>query len=92
MKTKINIIDNSGIKIVYSKMGQIGDIMKARHGKVENILLLRTRLGIKRKDGLRLNFYENSGILVSEKFLPIGTRIFGLVPRELHIVGTTHLL
>ena len=52
-----------------------GDVMKA--------VVVRTAKDIRRPDGSVIRFDNNAAVLVDNKREPIGTRIFGPVPREL---------
>lgn len=76
------------------KFAQIGDIVKVSvkkalskgrvtKGKVCKAVVVRTKKGIRRKDGSLLKFDRASVVLLNEQNQPIGTRIFGPVPREL---------
>jgi large subunit ribosomal protein L14 len=46
-------------------------------------VIVRTAKDIKRADGSVIRFDRNAAVLVSKEGEPIGTRIFGPVPREL---------
>ena len=52
-----------------------GDVMKA--------VVVRTAKDIKRADGSTIRFDTNAAVLINAQSEPIGTRIFGPVPREL---------
>ncbi|AQS41256.1 MAG: 50S ribosomal protein L14 [Candidatus Tokpelaia hoelldobleri] len=52
-----------------------GDVMKA--------VVVRTAKDIRRADGSVIRFDKNAAVLIDNKKEPIGTRIFGPVPREL---------
>ena len=52
-----------------------GDVMKA--------VVVRTASDIRRPDGSVIRFDKNAAVIVDNKKDPIGTRIFGPVPREL---------
>jgi large subunit ribosomal protein L14 len=52
-----------------------GDVMKA--------IVVRTAKDIRRADGSVIRFDRNAAVLVNKDQEPIGTRIFGPVPREL---------
>ena len=52
-----------------------GDIMKA--------VIVRTAKDIMRGDGSVIRFDRNAAVLVNNNREPVGTRIFGPVPREL---------
>ena len=56
---------------------------KIKSGEVLKSLIVRQRKEKLRKDGSTLKFSENSAVILNDKELPIGTRIFGPVPREL---------
>ena len=44
---------------------------------------MRTAKDIKRRDGSVIRFDTNAAVLINNNNEPIGTRIFGPVPREL---------
>ena len=46
-------------------------------------VVVRTAKGIRRSDGSTIRFDGNAAVLLNAKLEPIGTRIFGPVPREL---------
>jgi len=52
-----------------------GDVMKA--------VVVRTAKDIKRADGSVTRFDSNAAVLINNQSEPVGTRIFGPVPREL---------
>ncbi len=52
-----------------------GDVMKA--------VVVRTAADIRRPDGSVIRFDKNAAVIVDNKKEPVGTRIFGPVPREL---------
>ena len=52
-----------------------GDVMKA--------VVVRTAKDIKRPDGSVIRFDRNAAVLITAQQEPVGTRIFGPVPREL---------
>jgi len=58
-----------------------GDVMKA--------VVVRTRKDIRRPDGSVIRFDASAAVLVDNKKEPVGTRIFGPVPRELR--GKNHM-
>ena len=51
------------------------DVMKA--------VVVRTAKEVKRPDGSVIRFDKNAAVLINNQKEPIGTRIFGPVPREL---------
>ena len=46
-------------------------------------MVVRTAKGVRRADGSLIRFDSNAAVLLTPKFEPIGTRIFGPVTREL---------
>lgn len=56
---------------------------KVKKGEVMNAVVVRTRKGICRNDGSLIRFDNNAVVLLNSQLQPIGTRIFGPVPREL---------
>ncbi len=56
---------------------------KVKKGEVYNAVVVRTRKGVRRKDGSVIRFDGNAAVLLNAKLEPIGTRIFGPVTREL---------
>ena len=52
-----------------------GDVMKA--------VVVRVRKDIRRPDGSVIRFDRNAAVLINNQSEPVGTRIFGPVPREL---------
>jgi large subunit ribosomal protein L14 len=72
----------------------VGDIIKVsvkdaiprgrvKKGEVYNAVVVRTRKGVRRKDGSLIRFDGNAAVLLNARLEPIGTRIFGPVTREL---------
>ena len=56
---------------------------RVRKGDVLQAIVVRTSSAIKRKDGSVIRFDKNAAVIVNKQSEPIGTRIFGPVPREL---------
>ena len=56
---------------------------KVKKGEIYNAVVVRTRKGVRRKDGSLIRFDGNAAVLLTSRFEPIGTRIFGPVTREL---------
>ena len=61
-----------------------GDVMKA--------VVVRVRKDIRRADGQVIRFDRNAAVLINYQNEPIGTRIFGPVPRELRAKNHTKIL
>ena len=56
---------------------------RVKKGDVLQAIVVRTSQGIKRKDGSVIRFDRSAAVIVNKQNEPIGTRIFGPVPREL---------
>ena len=76
------------------KTASIGDVIvvsiktaipraKVKKGTVHRAVIVRTKKAIKRSDGSVIRFDRNSVVLLNKQNEPIGSRIFGPVPREL---------
>jgi large subunit ribosomal protein L14 len=76
------------------KYASVGDIIvvsvkeaiprgRVKKGDVLKAVIVRTAKDIKRPDGSVIRFDRNAAVLVNKEGEPIGTRIFGPVPREL---------
>ena len=76
------------------KYASVGDVIvvsvkeaiprgKVKKGDVMKAVVVRTAKDIRRPDGSVIRFDNNAAVLIDNKKEPIGTRIFGPVPREL---------
>jgi len=76
------------------RYARIGDVITAsvkkaipnseiRKGEVVRAVVVRTKKGVRRRDGSYIKFDENAGVLIDPAGNPRGTRIFGPVTREL---------
>ncbi|WP_432404477.1 50S ribosomal protein L14 [Wukongibacter sp. M2B1] len=73
---------NIGDVIVCSvKNATPGGVVKK--GEVVRAVVVRTKQGLRRKDGSYVKFDENAAVVIKEDKTPVGTRIFGPVAREL---------
>ena len=54
-----------------------------KKGEVVKAVIVRTKQGLRRKDGSLIKFDENAAVIIKEDLNPRGTRIFGPVAREL---------
>lgn len=52
-----------------------------------NVLIVRTRKEIGRKDGSYIRFDDNAGVIIDKNGLPKGTRILGPIAREIKEIG-----
>jgi large subunit ribosomal protein L14 len=78
----------------HRKYASIGDIIvvsvkdaiprgRVKKGQVMKAVVVRTATDIRRPDGTVIRFDKNAAVLINNQKEPIGTRIFGPVPREL---------
>ena len=76
------------------KYANIGDVVMAsvkkaapggmvKKGDVVKAVIVRSTKGLRRDDGTYIRFDENAAVIIKEDKTPRGTRIFGLVAREL---------
>jgi large subunit ribosomal protein L14 len=56
---------------------------RVKKGDVKKAVVVRVSKDIKRRDGSVIRFDSNAAVLINNQGEPIGTRIFGPVPREL---------
>ncbi|MRH44844.1 50S ribosomal protein L14 [Aquibacillus halophilus] len=85
----IKVLGGSG-----RKTANIGDVIVCtvkqatpggvvKKGEVVRAVIVRTKSGVRRKDGSYIRFDENAAVIVRDDKSPRGTRIFGPVAREL---------
>ena len=77
------------------KTAGVGDVIKVavkeilpnngrvKKGQVYYAVIVRTAFGVRRPDQSLIRFDDNSVVLLNPQKQPVGTRIFGPVPREL---------
>ena len=71
-----------GDKIVVSiKKAAVSD--KVKEGEVFHAVIVRTRKERRRKDAVVIRFFDNAAVLLDKQGELVGTRIFGIIPREL---------
>ena len=93
---EVGLIRNIGGSV--KKTSNIGDVIvcsvkkalpsgMVKEGQVVKAVIVRSKYGIKRKDGSHIKFDDNAVIIIKEDGTPRGTRIFGPVARELRDKG-----
>lgn len=60
---------------------------KIKKGEVHRAVIVRTKSPIRRADGMQITFDTNAAVLIDKQGVPLGTRIFGPVTRELKAKG-----
>ena len=89
----IKVLGGSG-----PKFANIGDVIVAtvkqatpggavKKGDVVKAVIVRTKTGARRPDGLYIKFDDNAAVIIRDDKTPRGTRIFGPVARELREGG-----
>ena len=58
-----------------------------KKGDVRRAVVVRTKKEVRRSDGSYIRFDDNAAVIINEAGEPMGTRIFGPVPRELRARG-----
>jgi large subunit ribosomal protein L14 len=58
-----------------------------KKGDVRRAVVVRTKKEVRRPDGSYIRFDDNAAVLINDAGEPLGTRIFGPVPRELRAKG-----
>lgn len=85
------------------KYGNIGDTiiavvkeavpnMPLKRSEVVKAVIVRTRKGIKRENGIILCFDDNAAVVINTEGNPRGTRVFGPVARELRELNFTKIV
>lgn len=80
------------------KTASVGDVIvvsvkksspraKVKKGSVQKAVIVRTSYKVSRSDGSSICFDNNSCVILNAANEPIGSRIFGPVPRELRYLG-----
>ena len=93
---EVGLIRNIGGSV--KKTSNIGDVVvcsikkalpngMVKEGQVVKAVIVRSKYGIKRKDGSHIKFDDNAVIIIKEDGTPRGTRVFGPVARELREKG-----
>lgn len=85
------------------RYGHIGDVItvsikeaqphtQMKKGTVAHAVIVRTQKEIRRKDGTYIRFDDNACVMIDKKSKePVGTRIFGPIPREIKLKGFTKI-
>lgn len=65
---------------------------RVKKKKVVKAIIVRTTKEIRRPDGSYVRFDDNACVIVDDKWIPLGTRIFGPVARELKAKGSQKIM
>ena len=66
--------------------------MSIKKSDIVRAVIVRTSKKIRRRNGMSIRFDDNAAVLVNNDGLPIGTRIFGPVARELREQNFTKII
>ena len=95
---EIKVLGGTGIRYA-----NIGDVVTCsvksatpggavKKGDVVKAVIVRSKRGLKRSDGSKINFDENAAVIIKDDKSPVGTRIFGPVTRELRGEGFMRII
>jgi large subunit ribosomal protein L14 len=91
----IRVLRKSSAKGKYTRVtASVGDIIcvaikkylpscQLDRKKVYKCVVVRTKFPVRRPDGSYVRFDSNAAVIIDAEKNPVGTRIFGAVPREL---------
>ena len=82
----------------HRRYARVGDVIKVtvkeaiprgkvKKGQVMSAVVVRTKKGLRRQDGSLIKFDDNAAVILDDKRMPIGTRIFGPIAREVRYSG-----
>ena len=94
----IKVLGGTGIRYA-----NIGDVVvcsvksatpggAVKKGNIVKAVIVRSKRGLKRIDGSKINFDENAAVIIKDDKSPVGTRIFGPVTRELRREGFMRII
>ncbi len=92
------VIGGSGKKVGYVGDQIVVSIRKAdphskvKAGQVYRAVIVRVAKEVRRSDGSYIRFDGNAAVLINKQLEPIGSRIFGPIPRELRAKNFTKIV
>nr|QOH99662.1 ribosomal protein L14 [Adiantum reniforme var. sinense] len=78
--------------IVIAVVGEAVPNTSLKRSEVVRAVVACTRKGVKRRNGMILEFDDNAAVVVNQEGNPRGTRIFGPVARELRECNFTRVV
>ena len=78
--------------IVVASVKEAVPLSQVRQGEVVRALIVRTAKEYRRTDGSIIRFDDNAAVLLGPQNMPLGTRIFGPVARELRELGFMRII
>jgi len=66
--------------------------MPIKKSDVIRAVIVRTRFGVRRRNGMFIKFNDNAAVVINKEGNPRGTRVFGPVARELRDYSFTKIV
>ena len=78
--------------IIIAVVKEVLPNMSIKKSDIVRAVIVRTSKEIRRQNGMSIRFDDNAAVLINRDGLPIGTRIFGPVARELRDKNFTKIV
>ena len=78
--------------IIVAVVKEVLPNMSIKKSDIVRAVIVRTSKEIRRQNGMSIRFDDNAAVLINKDGLPIGTRIFGPVARELRDKNFTKIV
>ena len=78
--------------IIIAVVKEVLPNMSIKKSDIVRAVIVRTSKEIRRQNGMSIRFDDNAAVLINKDGLPIGTRIFGPVARELRDKNFTKIV
>jgi len=66
--------------------------MPVKRSDIVRAVIVRTRKGIRRENGMAIRFDDNAAVIINKEGNPRGTRVFGPIARELRDKNFTKIV
>ena len=84
-----------GTKVRYANIGDMILVTvrkaipngKVKKGEMYKAIIVRSKYGISRKNGMHIKFFDNAIVLLDENKVPIGTRVNTCIALEIKMLG-----
>lgn len=78
--------------MIIAVVKEAGPNMPLKRSEIVRAVIVRTRKGLKRDNGMILCFDDNAAVVINTEGNPRGTRVFGPVARELREFNFTKIV
>lgn len=78
--------------MIIAVVKEAGPNMPLKRSEIVRAVIVRTRKGLKRDNGMILRFDDNAAVIINTEGNPRGTRVFGPVARELRECNFTKIV